>query len=61
MVWHVAWYTPVRLSLKEALLGFERTVLHLDAHPVVLAEDGTTQHGQVCACVCVCVFVCVCE
>lgn len=37
----------VRLSLKEALLGFERSVHHLDGHTVQIADTGTTQHGQV--------------
>jgi len=37
----------MRLSLKEALLGFERTVDHLDGHVVNVKEEGTTQHGQV--------------
>ena len=37
----------MRLSLKEALLGFERSVQHLDGHTVQVEDAGTTQHGQV--------------
>jgi len=37
----------MRLSLKEALLGFEKIVPHLDGHTVKVADTGTTQHGQV--------------
>ena len=37
----------VRLSLKEALLGFERSVEHVDGHVVPVVGEGTTQHGEV--------------
>lgn len=34
--------TSLRISLKEALLGFERTIPHLDDHTVVLSRDSPT-------------------
>ncbi|EKX52149.1 hypothetical protein GUITHDRAFT_157105 [Guillardia theta CCMP2712] len=37
----------MRLSLREALLGFERKVSHLDGHVVTVSDSGTTQHGRV--------------
>ena len=37
----------VRLTLREALLGFEKRLRHLDGRPVALAARGVTQPGQV--------------
>lgn len=34
----------VQLTLKEALLGFEKELAHLDGHTVTLSADGVTQH-----------------
>lgn len=36
-----------KLSLKEALLGFDMTFKHLDEHEVELSSDHVTQHGTV--------------
>ncbi|ORC85727.1 heat shock protein DnaJ [Trypanosoma theileri] len=38
--------TTVTLTLKEALLGFERRLTHLDGHVVELTATGVTQHGD---------------
>eukprot|EP00397_Hematodinium_sp_SG-2012_P005996 GEMP01006022.1.p1 GENE.GEMP01006022.1~~GEMP01006022.1.p1 ORF type:complete len:470 (+),score=90.43 GEMP01006022.1:456-1865(+) len=35
------------ISLKEALLGFKRTIKHLDGHTVEFSTDDVTFHGQV--------------
>jgi len=35
----------VELTLKEALLGFEKTLDHLDGHQVTLKRDYVTQPG----------------
>lgn len=40
-------YVNVTLSLREALLGFERHLVHLDDHPVLLSSAGVTQHEHV--------------
>mmetsp|Transcript_18429 Transcript_18429/g.37599 ORF Transcript_18429/g.37599 Transcript_18429/m.37599 type:complete len:374 (-) Transcript_18429:46-1167(-) len=37
----------MRLSLREALLGFSRKVEHVDGHVFTVADGGTTQHGAV--------------
>lgn len=37
--------TTVRLSLEDALVGFTKTIQHMDGHPVVVSEKGVTQHG----------------
>lgn len=37
--------TTLTISLREALLGFNRTVAHLDGHPVWVASRTVTQHG----------------
>merc|ERR1712232_913906 len=37
-------HTDINLSLKEALLGFERTIQHLDKHTVVIRVAGVTKH-----------------
>ncbi|EPY18655.1 molecular chaperone DnaJ [Strigomonas culicis] len=39
-------HMQVRLTLREALVGFEREIPHLDGHVVELAREGVTQHGQ---------------
>ncbi|CAE6349540.1 DnaJ-related protein spj1 OS=Schizosaccharomyces pombe (strain 972 / ATCC 24843) GN=spj1 PE=2 SV=2 [Rhizoctonia solani AG-1 IB] len=40
-------YWTETIGIKEALLGFERNVTHLDGHIVTLKRNGTTQPGQV--------------
>lgn len=40
-------HTNVSLSLKEALLGFEKSIEHLDGHQVRLSRSGVTQHHHV--------------
>ena len=37
----------VSLTLAEALVGFTKTVQHLDGHAVELAREGVTSHGEV--------------
>jgi len=37
----------VDLTLKEALLGFQKNVIHLDGHQVKLSRDFVTQPGDV--------------
>lgn len=39
--------TKVKLTLKEALLGFNKTIKHLDGHSVRLNKLGTTNPGDV--------------
>jgi len=39
--------TKVKLSLKEALLGFKKEVSHLDGHPVEIEKTKVTQPGEV--------------
>ncbi|KAF8281491.1 heat shock protein DNAJ [Trypanosoma cruzi cruzi] len=36
----------VVLTLKEALLGFSKSLTHLDGHVVELEQSGVTQHGE---------------
>ena len=36
----------VKLTLKEALLGFSKKIRHLDGHYVSIKEDGVTQPNQ---------------
>ena len=38
----------IRITLKEALLGFKREITHLGGHVVVVEETGVTKPGQVC-------------
>ena len=35
------------IPLRDALIGFERTIRHLDGHEVVIANRGVSSHGQV--------------
>ena len=35
------------ISLREALLGFERSIRHLDGHSVTIRNGGVSTHGQV--------------
>jgi DnaJ-class molecular chaperone len=37
--------TTVRLSMREALLGFQRQLVHMDGHTVLLSRTGITPHG----------------
>ncbi len=37
----------LRISLKDALLGFKRTLTHVDGHAVVVERTGVTQPGAV--------------
>jgi DnaJ-class molecular chaperone len=39
--------TSLRVSLKDAILGFRKTIKHLDGRDVVVMNDETTQNGQV--------------
>lgn len=39
--------TTVTMSLREALLGFERTITHMDGHLVDVGREGVTQFGTV--------------
>ncbi|KPA79557.1 DNAj-like protein [Leptomonas pyrrhocoris] len=39
-------YMNVTITLKEALLGFERSFTHLDGHEVALRRTGVTQYAQ---------------
>lgn len=40
-------HMEMQIQLRDALLGFERTIQHLDGHPVQIANKGISQHGQV--------------
>ena len=35
------------ITLREALLGFEKTVTHLDGHEVVVSQEGVSQPNEV--------------
>ncbi len=37
----------MRISLKEALLGFEKEIPHLDDHIVTIKKNGVTQPGDI--------------
>lgn len=37
----------MNLSLRQALLGFEKTIRHLDGHEVKIRREGITSHGAV--------------
>lgn len=39
-------YMNVTITLKEALLGFEKAFAHLDGHEVTLQRSGVTQYAQ---------------
>ncbi len=38
-------FTDVKLNLEEALLGFEKQIIHLDGHEVFLKKRGVTKPG----------------
>merc|ERR1719198_307503 len=38
--------TSVEITLKEALLGFERTITHLDQHEVKISRQDVTKIGE---------------
>merc|ERR1712146_668719 len=38
--------TTMTVTLKEALLGFKRTIVHMDGHEVTVEQTGVTQHGK---------------
>ncbi|ETW03350.1 chaperone DnaJ [Aphanomyces invadans] len=40
-------HAQVQISLKDALLGFDTTLLHLDGHKVSIAHDGVTKPFEV--------------
>ena len=40
-------HIDVHITLMEALLGFERTIRHLDGHPVNIRHTGVASHGQI--------------
>ncbi|MES1911003.1 MAG: hypothetical protein MHM6MM_003507, partial [Cercozoa sp. M6MM] len=40
-------HTSLVVSLKEALLGFEKTVTHMDGRKVVVKRHGVTAHGSI--------------
>ena len=37
----------MKISLREALLGFEKSIRHLDGHPVSIRQGTISSHGQV--------------
>jgi DnaJ family protein B protein 11 len=37
----------LRISLKEALLGFEKEIIHFDGHSVKVKKDNITQPGDI--------------
>ena len=37
----------LEISLKDALLGFEKYITHLDGHQVKVKKDGVSQQGDV--------------
>lgn len=38
--------TTVKLTLKEALIGFEKSIQHMDGHAIELSSNSVTQHLQ---------------
>ncbi|KAJ1501810.1 DnaJ- protein scj1 [Coelomomyces lativittatus] len=40
-------YFTIHLNLREALLGFKKTLVHLDGHKLILERTGVTQQGFV--------------
>lgn len=38
--------TTLKISLREALLGFSRTITHMDGHQVTVARSGITQYNM---------------
>ena len=36
----------LKISLKDALLGFRKVIEHLDGHKVTIKKDGVTQPGE---------------
>jgi DnaJ-class molecular chaperone len=37
----------LKISLKEALLGFKKDIKHLDDHIVIIKKDGVVQPGDI--------------
>ena len=37
----------LQITLKEALLGFEKEIIHFDDHTVTVKKDGVTQPGDI--------------
>ena len=39
-------YTDMSITLEEALLGFKKSIIHLDEHEVVVHHKGVTKPGK---------------